>query len=85
MVTTLNILGALAGFAAAWFWFQSAMLEPPSELKVSTGYGGPGTADTTPLVSFARASARLNKFAASLTGLAALLTGIATILQQAVR
>jgi hypothetical protein len=85
MVTMLNIAGAIVGLMAAWFWFRSAMLEPPSELKVSTGYGGPGTADTAPLVSFARASARLNKVAASLTGLATLLTGIATILQQAMR
>ena len=80
-VTVLNIVGAIAGLLAAWFWFQSARLKPPSELRVSTGWGGSGTADTAPLVSFAKESARLNKIAAGWTALAALLMGVANFLQ----
>lgn len=78
----LNIAGALAGLLAAGYWFQSAGLKPPTELKGASGFGGPVTVNTGPLVDFAQKSARLNKIAASWTALAAFLLGIATIVQQ---
>jgi hypothetical protein len=82
LTTAFNIAAAIAGLFAAWFWFKSAMLKPPSELSVSSGWGGEGTANTAPLVAFAKRSAQLNKIAAFLTGTAALLTGVATAAQQ---
>jgi hypothetical protein len=79
VVTVLNLVAAIAGMLAAWFWFQSAMLKPPAELKGASGYGGPVTVDTGPLVAFAQESARLNKIAALWTPLAAFLTGVASL------
>jgi hypothetical protein len=80
MTTVLNIVAAIAGLLAAWFWFQSARLKPPSELKGAAGYGGPVTVDTRPLVAFAQDSARLNKIAALWTAFAAFLMGIANMI-----
>ena len=81
-VTVLNnIAGAIAGLLAAWYWYQSARLKPPSELKGAAGYGGPVNVDTGPLVAFAQESARLNKKAALWTALAAFLMGFANIVQ----
>jgi hypothetical protein len=80
MTTVLNIVAAIAGLLAAWFWFQSARLKPPSELKGAAGYGGPVTVDTRPLVAFAQDSARLNKIAALWTAFAAFLMGVANMI-----
>jgi hypothetical protein len=76
-----STLSAIAGLLAAWFWFQSARLKPPSEQKGDVAYGGPATVDTGPLVAFAQESSRLNKIAALWTALAAFLTGVANIVQ----
>jgi hypothetical protein len=72
--TTLNFAAALAGLIAAWRWYQTTTIRPPTELP----YGGPTTIDTGPLVAFIKEIARLNSRAASWTAFAALLEGLAT-------
>jgi hypothetical protein len=74
LMTALNFAAALAGLIAAWRWYQSTMIRPPTELP----YGGPTTIDTGPLVAFVNEIARLNRRAASWTAFAALLEGLAT-------
>ena len=74
-VTALNFAAALAGLIAAWRWYQSTMIRPPTELP----YSGPTTIDTGPLVGFVKDIARLNRRAASWTAFAALLEGLGTI------
>lgn len=69
LVTVLNFAAALAGLIAAWRWFQTTTIKPPSELS----FGGPTTVDTGPLVAFMEGIARLNRRAASWTAFAALL------------
>jgi hypothetical protein len=66
--TTLNFAAALAGLIAAWRWYQTTTIRPPTELP----YGGPTTIDTGPLVAFIGEIARLNRRAASWTAFAAL-------------
>lgn len=73
--TSLNFAAAVAGLIAAWRWYQTTTIRPPTELP----YGGPTTIDTRPLVSFIKEIARLNRRAASWTAFAALLEGLATI------
>ena len=73
--TALNFAAALAGLIAAWRWYQTTTIRPPTELP----YGGPTTIDTGPLVAFIKEIARLNRRAASWTAFAALLEGLATI------
>jgi hypothetical protein len=73
--TTLNFAAALAGLIAAWRWYQTTTIRPPTELP----YGGPTAIDTGPLVAFIGEIARLNRRAASWTAFAALLEGLATI------
>ncbi len=75
LVTVLNFAAALAGLIAAWRWFQTTTIKPPTELS----FGGPTTVDAAPLVAFVREIGRLNRRAASWTGAAALLEGLATI------
>ena len=70
--TTLNFAAALAGLIAAWRWYQTTMIRPPTELP----YGRPTTIDTGPLVAFIKEIARLNRRAASWTAFAALLEGV---------
>jgi hypothetical protein len=79
--TGLNLAAAVSGLIAAWFWYQSATINAPSELRGSVGYGGPAIVDTGPLVAFAREVARLNKIAAGWTASAALLMALTTIAQ----
>ena len=73
--TVLNFASALARLIAAWRWYQTTTIRPPTELP----YGGSPTIDTGPLVAYIREIARLNKRAASWTAFAALLEGLATI------
>jgi hypothetical protein len=73
--TVLNFASALAGLIAAWRWYQTTTIRPPTELP----YGSPTTIDTGPLVAFIKEIARLNRRAASWTAFAALLEGLATI------
>ena len=73
--TTLNFAAALAGLIAAWRWYQTTTIRPPTELP----YGRPTTIDTGPLVAFIKEIARLNRRAVSWTAFAALLEGVATI------
>ncbi len=75
LVTVLNFAAALAGLIAAWRWFQTTTIKPPTELS----FGGPTTVDTGPLVAFVKEIGRLNRRAASWTAAAALLEGFATI------
>jgi hypothetical protein len=46
--TTLNFAAALAGLIAAWRWYQTTTIRPPTELP----YGGLTTIATGPLVAF---------------------------------
>ena len=73
--TALNFASALAGLIAAWRWYQTTTIRPPTELP----YGGSTTIDAGPLVAFIKEIARLNRRAASWTAVAALLEGLATI------
>jgi hypothetical protein len=73
--TTLKFAPALAGLIAAWRWYQTTTIRPPTELP----YGGPRTSDPGPLVAFIGEIARLNRRTASWTAFAALLEGLATI------
>ncbi len=75
LVTVLNFAAALAGLIAAWRWFQTTTIRPPTELS----FGGPTTVDTGPLVAFVKEIGRLNRRAASWTAAAAFLEGLATI------
>ena len=50
--TTLNFAAALAGLIAAWRWYQTTTIRPPTELP----YGSPTTIDTAPLVASLRRS-----------------------------
>jgi hypothetical protein len=75
LVTALNFAATLAALIAAWRWYQTTTIRPPSELR----YSGPTTIDTGPLVAFIKDIARLNRRAASWTAFAALLEGLATI------
>ena len=70
--TVLNFASALAGLIAAWRWYQTTTIRPPTELP----YGSPTTIDTGPLVAFIKEIARLNRRAASWTAVAALLEGL---------
>jgi hypothetical protein len=54
--TVLNFAATLAGLIAAWRWYQTTTIRPPTELP----YGGPTTIDTGPLVAFIKDIARLN-------------------------
>jgi hypothetical protein len=74
--TTLNFAAALAGLIAAWRWYQTTTIRPPTELP----YRGSTAIDTGPLVAFIKEIARLNRRAASWTAFAALLEGVATII-----
>jgi hypothetical protein len=74
LVSVLNFAAALAGLIAAWRWYQTTMIKPPTEL----GLGGQ-TVDTGPLVAFVKEIGWLNRRAASWTAIAALLEGLATI------
>jgi hypothetical protein len=73
--TSLNFAAALAGLIAAWHWYQTTTIRPPTELP----YGGPTTIDTGPFVAFIKEIARLNRRAASWTAFVALLEGLATM------
>jgi hypothetical protein len=73
--TVLNFASALAGLIAAWRWYQTTTIRPPSELP----YEGSTTIDTGPLVAFIKEIARLNRRAASWTAFAALMEGLAII------
>ena len=59
--TTLNFAAALAGSIAAWRWYQTTTIRPPTELP----YGSATTIDTGPLLAFIKEIARLNRRAAS--------------------
>ena len=74
-VPAMNFAAALAGLIAAWRWYQTTTIRPPTELP----YGGSAAIDTAPLVTFIGEIARLNRRAASWTAFAALLEGLATI------
>jgi hypothetical protein len=54
--TVLNFAAALAGLIAAWRWYKTTTIRPPTELP----YGSPTTIDTGPLVAFIKEIARLN-------------------------
>jgi hypothetical protein len=82
LATSLNFAAAVSGLGAAWFWWKSATIKAPTELRGSVAYGGPAIVNTEPLVRFTREAARLNKIAASWTAVAAFLSGLATIAQQ---
>jgi hypothetical protein len=69
--TTLNFAAALAGLIAAWRWYQTTTIRPPTELP----YGSATIIDRGPLVAFIKEIARLNRRAASWTPFAALLEG----------
>ena len=74
LVTALNFAAALAGLIAAWRWYQTTRIRPPSQLGVE------GKAvDTGPLVAFVKEIGGLNRRAASWTAVAAFLEGLATI------
>ena len=73
--TVLNFASALAGLIAAWRWYQTTTIRPPTELP----YGSPTTIGTEPLVAFIKDVTRLNRRAASSTASAALLEGLGTI------
>jgi hypothetical protein len=74
LITVLNFAAALAGLIAAWRWFQTTQVKPPTELGVD------GQAvDAEPLVAFVREIGWLNRRAASWTAVAALLEGLATL------
>jgi hypothetical protein len=74
-VTLLNFAAALAGLIAAWRWYQSTTIKPPTELSL----GGQAFVDTAPLVAFVKEIGWLNRRAASWTAVAALLEGLATL------
>ena len=69
--TTLNFAAALAGLIAAWRWYQTTTIRPPTELP----YGTAKTIDTGPLVAFIKEIARLNRRAASWTNLCCFVGG----------
>jgi hypothetical protein len=75
LVTLLNFAAALAGLIAAWRWYQSTTIKPPTELSL----GGQASVDTGPLVAFVKEIGWLNRRAASWTAAAALLEGLATL------
>jgi len=75
LVTVLNFAAALAGLIAAWRWYQTTRIRPPTELP----YSGQTTIDAGPLVAFIKEIAWLNRRAAFWTAFAALLEGLATI------
>jgi len=75
----LNIVAAFAGLTAAIFWFRASAVIGPSEVAVSTGFGGPGGIDVTPVNNYVRNTGGLNKIAARWSGLAAACASLATI------
>lgn len=70
----LNMLTALTAGLAALFWFLSARVPYPSELRGVVPHGGRAYVVTRPLVDAARKTGQLNKIAACFSGIAALLT-----------
>jgi hypothetical protein len=77
----LTMLSAASAVIAAVFWFWSAMVPYPSELRGVVPHGGRAYVATRPLVDAARKTGRLNMIAAAFSGLAALLVAADTIWQ----
>jgi hypothetical protein len=77
----LTMLSAAAAVIAAVFWFLSAMVPYPSELRGIVPHGGRAYVVTRPLVDAARRTGRLNMIAAGFSGLAALLVAADTFCQ----
>lgn len=73
----LAVLGALAGALAAWFWYQSARIVPPSFAGLDSFMGERGE---SALDKWATDVATKNKWAAGLTAASVLLGGIASVL-----
>lgn len=76
---SLNIAAAIAGLTAAVYWFRASAVLGPTEIAVSTGYGGAGEADVRPLNAYVRETGRLNKIAARWSGVAAACAGFGTL------
>jgi hypothetical protein len=75
LITALNFAAALAGLIAAYRWYQTTNIKPPTELSLD----GSATVDAGPLVAFVTEIGQLNRRAASWTAVAALMEGLATI------
>ncbi len=74
MINALQIVSAIAAFAAAYCWFLSAIgpVKPPS-----AGFGGPVPADDPFMVAFNR-SMRWNRWGAAFAATSALASGLST-------
>jgi hypothetical protein len=84
IIFALNLLAAVSGLVAAWYWFRSANVRYPSNLGGIAPIGGMVHVNTNPLLQAVQESGRLNKIAATFTGVAALL-GAASLLLATVR
>lgn len=76
MIWTLQWLSLASAFAAAAFWFWSAMVRLPK--KIVIGYGGGGTAQD--LMDKFRAQGHISAAAATCSGLSVLFQAIASLL-----
>jgi hypothetical protein len=76
----MNLLAATTGVAAAFFWFRSAMVPYPSNLRGTAPIGGLVNVNMNPLLEAVKRNGRLNKIAAALTGVAAGFGAVASFL-----
>jgi hypothetical protein len=74
----LNVSPVLPALISAYYWWRSALVRYPLELRGITPHGA-ASVDTRPLVNAALEAARFNKIAASFSALTAGLTAAAYI------
>jgi hypothetical protein len=76
LTTIFNLLIAVAGGCAAWYWYRSSKVPAPSKLHGIAPIGGLVTVNTNPLLAAAQASGRLNAIAATWSAVAAFLVAL---------
>jgi hypothetical protein len=75
----LNIIAAIAGLTAAFYWFRASAVSSPEQIVGSGGFGGPVLMNVKPLTNYVRETGRLNKIAARWSGVAAACAGLGTL------
>ena len=79
IILGLNVSPALPAVLSAVYWWRSAKVEYPAELRGIVPHGGRAFVDTSPLVASAQETGRLNKIAAAFAAITAFLTAAAYV------
>jgi hypothetical protein len=75
-----NLMIAVAGALAAWYWYRSSKVRYPDNLHSITPLGGAGLVLTEPWLKAVQEGGRLNKIAASWSAVAAFLGALSLLL-----